>query len=177
MSRPFNGAAGTTKLHSIKGDSQRGVNARRSLLYDERAQDPNPPLTEEDVQIPEDMPPGMRKPFKEALARLIALDIATQNDAMSVAMLCETWAELRYVSFLINAEGYMIEEENAKGEIRQRANPLLNERSKLRTFLKTLLTQFGLTPSTRKNVFARDPEKPKDTEDEVWRDFFSGSAS
>jgi P27 family predicted phage terminase small subunit len=161
------------KLHSLK--TQQTTGTRRRLQEQEGAQTHLSPLTADMLEVPAHLrgKPDFEKSFRQARDILLALDIATIGDLFSASLLCSAWAELEYLNFLIDQEGYMIEEMTAKGDVVRKINPLLAERMKVNGSLRQLLTQFGLTPSTRRHVFQRDPAKPKSQDDEEWDDLLN----
>ena len=70
--------------------------------------------------------------------------------------------------------GLTIEELDKNGNLVHKANPLLAERGRLASSVKSMLTEFGLTPNARRKVHKQNPTEATDPEEEAWDEFFGG---
>lgn len=126
------------------------------------------PLTAADVPPPEGMPEGRIRHYRKAVDWLIAADVATIGDRMGITELARIWADIQQVNFLLEQDGLTQTTEDRLGNLKQTPHPLLSERGRLRTMFKSLLSEFGLTPNSRRMMLQADPKKEVDQEDAEW---------
>lgn len=160
-----------TKLHHVRGhlDNQK----RRNLAHNPAAQKDLVELTADMVAMPSHYKSGMAKEFNRARDLIVSLEIATAGDSIAVSVLCTLLAELAQVNFLISKDDYIIEYVDRHGEVKTKLNPLLPERARLLNSIKPFLTEFGLTPNSRRRILQANPDKPETESDAEWDDLLN----
>ena len=95
-----------------------------------------------------------KKAFKE-LARITAnMRILAESDAIALTMLCDAWAEWRDARDYIKKNGTTYKTVGKNGDVMYRAHPEVAIAADAFRRVTNLLSQFGLTPSSRANVEA-----------------------
>lgn len=155
------------RLHSRR--TERGDRDKRPALLDHN---PDklvlPSLTGETLTTPTWMNAQQREVFEDIRNHILMLDIAAISDKFSLEMLCTQYTQYVEICEIIFLEGYLVTVTSAKGETRTVIHPLIVEKNRLQGSIKALLTEFGMTPNSRRTVFKRDPEKADSKEEEGW---------
>jgi len=107
--------------------------------------------------------------------KILDLDIAAVSDVFSLQLFLLQYVQFMDVQADIFNTGLLIEEVDKNGNPIQKANPLLAERGRLVSSIKSMMTEFGLTPNARRKVLKRAPKAATDPEEEEWDDFFGGN--
>lgn len=100
-------------------------------------------------------------------------NIAAQTDKFSLYLLCSNYAEYMSMCETIANDGFMIDALTAKGEEIKKIHPLLAEKNRLYTNIKSMLTEFGLTPNSRRGVVKAEPDKVENPEEQAWDDLLN----
>ncbi len=107
-----------------------------------------------------------KKEFKRIATELEELDLITNVDVNALATYCDAYSDYIECTKIIQQEGLMIEHTNKAGETNSVPHPLLTKKKQLHEQMKTLATEFGLTPSSRAKIAISKPEEKEKTEEE-----------
>lgn len=101
-----------------------------------------------------------KKEFKRIAQELMELDLLTNVDINSLAAYCDAYSDYIKCTKIIQEEGLMVEYTNKAAETNKVPHPLLTKKKQLHEQMKSLATEFGLTPSARaKLAMPRQEEK------------------
>ena len=146
-----------TKLKIIRGNP-----GKRSLSKDEptpQAVCPPPP----DI-----LSPVAKKHWRVISKQLFDADVMTNLDIDALMLLCESYSRWSEAGKAIQKEGVIIKQKSHNGETEYlKANPYLMIQQKAFDQMKAMLTEFGMTPSSRTRVRTVG-KKPSD--DDGWND-------
>jgi P27 family predicted phage terminase small subunit len=106
--------------------------------------------------------------FETLREAVVENNIATGTDRLALMMLATRYTEYMELCSIISKEGRILESINRHGETVTRTHPLLVERSRCFSESKALLTEFGLTPNSRRAIIKADPAKVDSEEEELW---------
>lgn len=104
---------------------------------------------------------------------IVLLDIAAVSDRYSLELLCLQYAQFIDLTDTINTDGYMVAVEGKDGQLTTKPHPLLGEKGRTYTALKQMLTEYGMTPNSRRAVLKRDPNAAEGTEEQDWDDLLN----
>lgn len=151
------------KLHNIKGAAEHndlrksGRNAPRYKAVTRL--DPPKWMSQEEREI-----------FLHIRNHVLGLNLVTTADVIAFEALCIHYSIYINISRQLSEEGLTTMEVDNKGNERIRIHPLVRVRSESYRSLFQLLTQFGLTPNSRRTVVAADPKAAEDGDEEEWDD-------
>jgi P27 family predicted phage terminase small subunit len=160
------------RLHHLKGHRNAATIDATTTLHGARDQMEFPSLDVFDP--PEWMNRNQKKIFSSILNDILALDIAVTSDKLSVMSLC-----IEYTGYLdaceqLAIEGMVIIVIDRGGNEVRKPHPLLQERARRMEGVRKLMSDFGMTPNTRRLLKTRNADAPKDKEDEDWAKFMNG---
>lgn len=111
------------------------------------------------------MPSGMSRYAKQAWKRIVPvllnMGVLTVADGDALHLYCEAWAQWKTAMIKLKEEGMTYEAEGAKGQKLTKISPWVYERDNAYKFMKSMLAEFGCTPSSRSRLKV---EKPKDVD-------------
>lgn len=108
--------------------------------------------------------------FGELRDTIVASGTATVTDAISLQMLTTQYSEYQMIHRIICEEGHVQSHENRDGVVNTKAHPLLSERARCFSNTRSLLTEFGMTPSSRRTVLKAEPDKADSPAEDEWDD-------
>ncbi|BCJ86463.1 phage terminase small subunit P27 family [Effusibacillus dendaii] len=112
-----------------------------------------------------------KKEFKRIAKELMELDLITNVDINALAAYCDAYSDYVECTKIIQDEGLMVEYTNKAAETNKVPHPLLTKKKQLHEQMKSLATEFGLTPSSRaKLAMPKLDEKPKSEEERMFGD-------
>lgn len=114
--------------------------------------------------------------WKELRPLLEPLDAIQKLDKVSLALLCQTYAEWRDTNQLVEDHGYFQEIFTENGQKKQ-AQPFVAQRSDAAKRLVSLMAEFGMTPSARAKIKGPEGEKENPLADILNRGRLSSKAS
>lgn len=91
-----------------------------------------------------------------------------ETDLAALGVLCQLYAQYHGLCDTIAEEGVIINDVNPKGFPVTKINPLIAERGRVFSAMRQLMTEFGLTPNSRRNLNAIEEDEPADLEGETW---------
>jgi P27 family predicted phage terminase small subunit len=100
--------------------------------------------------------------WREVAQVLDELGVLTVADGFALALLCSAWGDYREASEIIVKEGSTYERMTAAGSTSVVARPEVAIRNDAWKRLKSMLIEFGLTPSSRTGVSVRPQEGKSD---------------
>ena len=113
------------------------------------------------------MPPGLsdeaKKHWKLVSKQLLSAGLLTNLDVFALQMYCEAFARWSHANEQIQKYGPVVKTPNGFPT----QSPFLQIANKAFDQMKGMLTEFGMTPSSRSKVHAGEVDKPKDP----WDDF------
>jgi P27 family predicted phage terminase small subunit len=135
----------------------RGNPSKRPLNKTE----PKPPVRK--LRCPGHLTVIGKKAFREMERTLRDMRLLTVADAMSLELLCAAYAEFREYDEAVKTQGSTYTTVTQTGERMHRAFPEVAMRSDAWRRVKAMLTEFGLTPSSRSKVHVTpEDEDPMD---------------
>lgn len=121
------------------------------------------------------LPKWLVKEGKEAIAHFTFMrDLAFktgavgETDLAALGVLCQLYAQYHGLCDTIAEEGVIVNDVNSKGFPVTKINPLIAERGRVFSAMRQLMTEFGLTPNSRRNLNAIEEDEPADPEGETW---------
>lgn len=129
-----------TALRALEGGTARtGAVSKR----------PIPARVELGGELEEEPPPELglegRQFWRDEIAPLIRLGVATTVDRTAAIAMCEHWQEFRRCTRVLATQGYFV-----PGSMGQMvANPAVRMRNDASSQLRRYLSEFGMTPSAR----------------------------
>jgi P27 family predicted phage terminase small subunit len=91
-----------------------------------------------------------RKLFKETAAKLARIGLMTELDDMALSMLCQSWQEYLEATEQVRKTGILVKSPNGLPVL----NPYLTVANQALKNVRSLLAEFGLTPSSRSRLSA-----------------------
>lgn len=91
-----------------------------------------------------------------------------ETDLASLGILCQLYAQYHQLCDTIAEEGVIVSDVNCKGFPVTKVNPLIAERGRVFSAMRQLMTEFGLTPNSRRNLNAIAEDDPADPEGDNW---------
>lgn len=137
-----------TALKLIKGTSQ---------PCRENKKEPKPKA--DNIRKPSDLSPLAKKQWELVCKQLEEAQIMTNLDVQALVMYCETYAIWKDATDKISSHGAVVKGKDGYPT----RSPYLMVAQKSFEQIKTMLTEFGMTPSSRTRVSTTEPNKdPKD---------------
>lgn len=93
-----------------------------------------------------------KKEFKRLVAELVQVDLISNVDVNALATYCDAYSDYVQCTKIIHEEGLMVEYTNKAAETNKVPHPLLTKKKQLHEQMKSLATEFGLTPSARAKI-------------------------
>lgn len=160
-----------SKLHNLPGKQGNYTNIR-PLGHGKDAVKNPPKLLANMVEAPEWMGEKEKQIFNQIRDVALISDTAAISDLIALNLMCMLNVQYEQVSEVIKEEGMVVTTFVKDNEV-SKPHPLLSERSRTFVALRGLLTEFGMTPNSRRSVIKRDPESPDTSEDETWDDLLN----
>lgn len=107
-----------------------------------------------------------RKEFKRIVKELQEIELITNVDVNALAAYCDAYSDYVSCTRIIQEEGLMVEYTNKAAETNKVPHPLLTKKKQLHEQMKSLATEFGLTPSSRAKIALPKQEEKEKTEEE-----------
>lgn len=112
-----------------------------------------------------------KREFKRIAQELMDLDLLTNVDINALAAYCDAYSDYIKCTRIIQEEGLMVEYTNKAAETNKVPHPLLTKKKQLHEQMKSLATEFGLTPSSRASLAKpKRDDKPKTEEERLFGD-------
>lgn len=112
-----------------------------------------------------------KREFKKMVKELLEIDLITNVDVHALALYCDAYDNYVQCTKVIQNEGLMVEYTNKAAETNKVPHPLLTKQKALFEQMKSLSTDFGLTPAARsKLAIHKEPEKEKSPEEMMFGD-------
>ena len=92
--------------------------------------------------------------WRELVPELDEMGVLTTADGFALALLCEAWAECLEAGEILAREGLTYTRTTAAGSTSVAARPEVAMRSDAWKRMKSMMVEFGLTPSSRSRVSA-----------------------
>jgi len=125
-----------TKIKELEGNP-----GKRRLNTDE----PHPPVPDATPYAPRFLNADAKAEWGRMAAILLGLGLYTEVDHAALAMYCQAWGRWVVAERKLSKEGEIIESENG-GKYQ---NPWRHESNKAQEQMRRMLSEFGLTPSSR----------------------------
>lgn len=103
-----------------------------------------------------------RSEWNALLKELKELDLMTNIDTDALAIYCDAYSQYVECTQVIREEGLMVEYTNKAVETNEVPHPLLSKKIQIHNQMKSLATEFGLTPSSRAKLAMLEKEKEVD---------------
>jgi P27 family predicted phage terminase small subunit len=111
------------------------------------------------------MPSGMSRYAKVAWKRIVPIllnmGVLTVADGDALMLYCEAYAQWKDAMIYLKKHGMTYEATGIKGQVLTKVSPYVAERDKAYKSMKSMLAEFGCTPSSRSRLKV---EKPKDVD-------------
>ena len=111
------------------------------------------------------VPKWLSEQAKEAYLQLsdvlVGMQVLTKADRLALEMLCDAYATYRKATEFVQQNGLTYEMVTKSGDIMHRAYPQVAIASDAYKLVRSLMTEFGLTPASRSKVSAQG-EQQKD---------------
>lgn len=112
-----------------------------------------------------------KKEFKRIAEELMELDLLTNIDVNALAAYCDAYSDYIKCTQIIREEGLMVEYTNKAAETNKVPHPLLTKKKQLHEQMKSLASEFGLTPVARAKIaLPKEKDKPKTEEEQLFGD-------
>lgn len=105
-----------------------------------------------------------KKEFRRLANELLTVDLITNVDVDALALYCDAYVDYVRCTRIIDEEGLLVEYTNKAAETNKVPHPLLTKKKQLYDQMKTLASEFGLTPSARAKIAIPKQEKKEPTE-------------
>lgn len=109
-----------------------------------------------------------KQAFTQIRDIVIEMGIATISDRFALYTLCMIYASYTELNEQIAKDGLIQEYDGDNGKTILKAHPLLSERSRVFVQLRQLLTEFGMTPNSRRALMQLNPNAAANNEDDAW---------
>jgi P27 family predicted phage terminase small subunit len=123
------------------------------------------PFDPNDVILPASLTPSQEKRVAQILDMIVSTGSAGYTDTMTVGTLIKVMLALDDVDEQLNVEGYLIEYENTRGVMVQKVHPAFDVRKTLFREMRSLLSEFGLSPMTRRGLVRLAQDDDEDTDE------------
>ena len=133
-------------LHVVEGT------ARKSRMNKNE-----PKLATKRPKMPSGMSAKAKKTFGDVCDLLEQMGILTIADGMALELLCEAYAEWKDFSDMVQAEGGVYRSAGANGTELVKAHPAVAMRADAWKRVKSMMSEYGLTASSRTKVSAEQP--------------------
>ena len=160
-----------SKTHNLRG-TQGDYTNKRPLGYGKDAVKNPQRLLASMIEAPEWMGEKEKEIFNQIRDVALVSDTAAMSDLIALNLMCMLNVQYEQVSEVIKEEGMVVTTFVKDNEV-SKPHPLLSERSRTFVALRGLLTEFGMTPNSRRSVIKRDPDSPDTSEDETWDDLLN----
>lgn len=141
-------------IKAINGRSP-GRDSGGRLIQPEPQAKPGPP------PAPDELQGKAREAWASFIADMDGMGVITHADRVALITLCQAWAEMQDAQKHIEDEGVVIQFPNGVPG----ANPYCKIREQAKLTVMKLLTEFGLTPSSRSRVKIAPPEEEDEFEE------------
>ncbi|MBP0725545.1 phage terminase small subunit P27 family [Bacillus sp. RG28] len=112
-----------------------------------------------------------KKEFKRMVNELKEVDLVTNVDVNALALYCDAYGNYVECTKVIQEEGLMVEYTNKAAETNKVPHPLLTKQKALFEQMKSLSTEFGLTPAARAKIaIPKLNEKEESDEEKMFGD-------
>jgi P27 family predicted phage terminase small subunit len=123
------------------------------------------------VKAPNWLSPFAKREFKKMVAELMEVELVTNVDVNALAMYCDALDNYVQCTRMIREEGLMVEYTNKAAETNKVPHPLLTKQKALFEQMKSLSTEFGLTPAARAKIaIPKVPDKEESAEEKMFGD-------
>ncbi len=109
------------------------------------------------LKIPHSVPSETRIYMRDLIKLLNAQDLITELDSGALKLLMQVHEKWIKSTKIIEDEGYVIADENARGTTCHKPHPALTIQKDATIQLTRLFAQFGLTPQARKKIGQEKP--------------------
>lgn len=99
------------------------------------------------------------------------MKVLQRADSFALEMLASAYDEWRTLTKMINKQGLTIKRKDTHGHLVSKANPLLKQRNETNNKIIRLLSEFGLTPSSRSRLVSNEKN-----EDDAFMDWLKQNA-
>ena len=132
------------------------------LKNPQRFRDKKPKASEHEPVMPSDLTPQAAKEWEriEQLMRAAGMWSATYQT--TIELYCETYASYLHAREQVRKSGIAIIQEDKDGNVQVKRNPFSVELHKYKQETLQLLTELGMTPSSRGRVSAKPEDKGDD---------------
>jgi len=107
-----------------------------------------------------------RKTWQKISKKLHRIGLLTEIDGMALAVLCQSWAEYLEASAKLRETGMLVKSPNGYPMM----NPYLSISNQAVKKVRSLLAEFGMSPSSRSRITASGSNR--DSDGGEWADFF-----
>lgn len=138
--------------------------AMRLVKYSKPAKErmnPDQPQYGIEIQCPESFDEVRRKAWFDLVPNLIRAGVAKEVDVYSLEMLVEKWVEWRDVQDKVNTTGLVIKAPSGYPIM----NPYYTMSMQIGKEVGRMLSEFGMTPSSRQRVVVDKPKKASEFSD------------
>lgn len=121
--------------------------------------------TDDIMEVPNHLSDLAKEYYKNIVNEMKDSEVLGNLDIPLVSLTAETLAIIRNCEERINDDGLFYTVTDRNGEVVQKPHPAVNVRDKNLTQVKSLLTQMGMTPSSRASLAADNIKKEKESQD------------
>lgn len=121
-----------------------------------------PKPAQDEGKAPSYLTPKAKAAWRELAVVLGDMRVLTVADRKALEMLCDTYAEWRELRAVIEEHGHTYETFTAQGDKMIRPRPEVTMAADAWKRASAMLTQFGLTPSSRSKVSAGEKQEESD---------------
>ncbi|WP_031405284.1 phage terminase small subunit P27 family [Geobacillus vulcani] len=108
-----------------------------------------------------------KKEFKRIAKELMELDLLTNVDVNALAAYCDAYSDYVKCTQIIQEEGLMVEYTNKAAETNKVPHPLLTKKKQLYEQMRSIASEFGLSPAARaKLAIPKSEEHQQKSEEE-----------
>lgn len=118
-----------------------------------------PKIESKKPRTPKHLSPKAKYAFKGLSETLEKMGVVTPADGKALELLCDAYGEWRDLRTIIEAEGFTYETTNQAGERMVKARPEVAMASDAWKRIKSMIAEFGLTPSSRTKVQGEKPQE------------------
>lgn len=116
-----------------------------------------PKLKAEKPRTPAHLNATAKHAHKGLCELLLSMGVLTVADGKGLELLCAAYAEWRGLAKIVKTEGYTYETTNGQGERMIKARPEVAMGSDAWKRVKSMIVEYGLTPSSRTRVETNEP--------------------
>lgn len=121
----------------------------------------------DNIKPPTWLSPFAKRIFKRKAKELLEVDLMTNVDVEALARWCDAYDDYVECSKIIKEEGLMVEYTNKAAETNKVPHPLLTKKKAAHEQMKSLETEFGLTPAARAKLAIQKQEEKEKSEEEL----------